>query len=301
MNKIKKRRIQLGFTQKELAAKMGTTQQTIARWENENSSPSIRTLHELADALETTSSALLGHNFFGAQTTRYYATLNNQKKKGKDELSGFWGHIGILPVQKDKSVWYPITEEAMQIAYTSFQGSQIFTMPTLNNKIIAINPKNVKRVVFSWEPCDPFFKDWELKWHENGIYPLEFFDILENLALSIELDDASYLENIPSRFLEGANQLMDDEKLTTKEIFEITTEIRVIYNDRKIENYTVEDYSKASMFIENITDLFENETIPLIFTTSGNEDIFIFTSSVAIIEFPLNKIEQQFLSEEDNI
>ncbi len=71
MNKIKEFRTQLGLTQKDLATLMDTTQQTIGRWENGTSEPSLSKLRDLAFRLGTTTSALLGEPFM-------FETLNDK-------------------------------------------------------------------------------------------------------------------------------------------------------------------------------------------------------------------------------
>ena len=49
---IKKKKKKQGLTQKELAEKIPTSQQVIARWENDISKPRPENLYALADALE---------------------------------------------------------------------------------------------------------------------------------------------------------------------------------------------------------------------------------------------------------
>lgn len=59
-DRIKERRKQLGYTQKELAKIINTAQTHISELENSNRQPSVDTLKRLAEALETTVDTLAG-------------------------------------------------------------------------------------------------------------------------------------------------------------------------------------------------------------------------------------------------
>lgn len=58
--RIAERRKQLGFTQEELASKIGTSQRQISFYEKGENDPSAHVLASLADALDTTTDWLLG-------------------------------------------------------------------------------------------------------------------------------------------------------------------------------------------------------------------------------------------------
>ncbi|KWZ68196.1 MULTISPECIES: helix-turn-helix domain-containing protein [Bacillus] len=58
--RIKKRRIQLGLTQTQLAEKVNTKKTTISNYETGYSTPSTEMLSDLAGVLQTTADYLLG-------------------------------------------------------------------------------------------------------------------------------------------------------------------------------------------------------------------------------------------------
>ena len=60
MKTIKNLRQRAGLTQEELAMKMQITQQAVARWENENTAPSVDKLPQLARILGCTIDELYG-------------------------------------------------------------------------------------------------------------------------------------------------------------------------------------------------------------------------------------------------
>ena len=59
MNKIKEFRIKAGLTQAQLAEMIGRPQQNVARWENDQVAPSVKTLMQLAKALKCAVSDLI--------------------------------------------------------------------------------------------------------------------------------------------------------------------------------------------------------------------------------------------------
>lgn len=60
MNEIKKYREEKGYTQEEVARRLGVTQGAVWQWENGKTLPRPATLCELADILGTTVKKLLG-------------------------------------------------------------------------------------------------------------------------------------------------------------------------------------------------------------------------------------------------
>ena len=57
---IHERRKELGLTQEELAARVGTTKQVVSKYEKGQRSPKVQMANAFADALETTLDELLG-------------------------------------------------------------------------------------------------------------------------------------------------------------------------------------------------------------------------------------------------
>jgi transcriptional regulator with XRE-family HTH domain len=60
MHKLKELRTRVGFTQKELAEKLGTTQQTVARWESEHTGIPVAMLKDIAVLFGRSVDDLLG-------------------------------------------------------------------------------------------------------------------------------------------------------------------------------------------------------------------------------------------------
>jgi transcriptional regulator with XRE-family HTH domain len=76
-----RRRIQLGLSQQDLAARMGTTQSAISRFENLGRQPSIVFLERLAKALDVRFGATLNGDFMYNVPSRLHAFLESAAKE----------------------------------------------------------------------------------------------------------------------------------------------------------------------------------------------------------------------------
>lgn len=193
MNNIKKFRVAFGYTQKELAKHLGTTQQTLGRWENGDSEPKQMILKDMALLFETTIDDLLNNNPLTAKltTNRYYLF------KKKHEIDGFWGHLGIMFKGQTKHHWFPITEQTSNDLYEllteSLESSvhqPFVSIHTLNNRALWVNLKKIKSIVILDDNADAPIGDWDLTWDGYQGYSTEIYKALED-GLYDDLDNYS--------------------------------------------------------------------------------------------------------------
>ena len=64
-------------------------------------------LRDLALSLGTSSHCILGQNVFSLQTT-VLDDIVGDSKDDDAQLSGFWGHIGIMPINSTEYIWCDI-------------------------------------------------------------------------------------------------------------------------------------------------------------------------------------------------
>lgn len=89
---LRKLRINKGISQQQLADMMGTTQQSINKYENHNVEPDISALIKMADFFETSVDYLVGHATSSAQTASEFeptkeeaVLLRNYRRLSKEE------------------------------------------------------------------------------------------------------------------------------------------------------------------------------------------------------------------------
>ncbi|NBK21428.1 MAG: XRE family transcriptional regulator [Spirochaetia bacterium] len=285
MNKIKEFRTQLRLTQKDLATLMNTTQQTIGRWENGTSEPSLSNLRDLAYKLGTTTSAILGEPFASTQSSHYHLMF----KKEKDGLDGFWGNVGVLPAHRSKSIWYPITLENVCDASQKIGEGEPFMFESLNNKLVFVNPDQVKRLVTLDDAADAFPNDWEVSWLEFGYESPEIFDALEIYLHETYWGLTEDPENSLSDDLRSVvKKMVEEHKLDEEAILQLTSGIRIFYSDGSMETYTLSDFSSvAALYME-----LELNFIPPTVVIDDEFTISLPMASISVIEFPLAKVKE---------
>lgn len=82
---IKRRRKELGITQKELAIRCGMKQSAIARIESETISPTLSTLQQIADAM-TLTLTIKGHPNTNASVPDVFLLVNEVKRKQAQDV-----------------------------------------------------------------------------------------------------------------------------------------------------------------------------------------------------------------------
>ena len=56
-------------------------------------------------------------------------------KDALDEISGFWGHVGIKLCGIDKYMWYPINSNTRKMIYKGID-EELMVIPCMNNKVL---------------------------------------------------------------------------------------------------------------------------------------------------------------------
>jgi transcriptional regulator with XRE-family HTH domain len=82
--RIKERRLLLGYNQPELAKVMNVSKQTVSNWENGNRTPDAETLSKLSDLFSVSVDFLLGKTDIAAPTTVDGLDQELTKKDEKD-------------------------------------------------------------------------------------------------------------------------------------------------------------------------------------------------------------------------
>ncbi|MDR1124163.1 MAG: helix-turn-helix transcriptional regulator [Elusimicrobiota bacterium] len=185
MKRLKQLRESFKLTQQQLAEKLKTSQQTIARWETGKSEPNLYALKDLALVFGTSVDELLNYGATGEKpTTKHYSLFS-------DEADGFWGHIG-LKIAGKPSLWFPITANTMNRIYNRVKNinkeNEWLIFPTLANKLVACRPESIDKMILLDDDGDHPQDDWEITLPYSGL-PLEIyhaFNILTDAEVSIE-------------------------------------------------------------------------------------------------------------------
>lgn len=255
MNNIKKFRVAFGYTQKELAKHLGTTQQTWKSWEKGAFEPQQSILKNMALIFSTSVYDLLGNNPLTSRVTtnRYYLFSKN------NDVDGFWGHLGIMFKGKTKHLWFPITEQTAIELYNLLDKPQKYSVHqpfisihTLNNRVLWINLKKIKGISISNDHANMPSGDWNLIWDGYQGYSAEIYRALsgscyddlceysENFQKQLQdvmakhnLDENSIIDKVCNTHIYSANGVKESIDVNSGYLWEIEWHIAGEY---KFEN-----------------------------------------------------------------
>lgn len=286
MKNLKAAREAMGLTQSDLAERLGTTQQSVGRWEKGKAEPSLAALRDLAIILCTTVDHLLGREpVIDHQTTnpiaRYY---------GDD--SGYWGNVGIRYPGSANSTWYPISTATMRSLFREIQSideTSWLTFATLNNKMVIFKPSLVRSCTFLDEAEDGVEGDWEIGPADVEGLPKEFYECLEELIHS----EPSPEDGFSDRLVESCRDFIKDRDLDEDALMEMCLQSRVRYTDGPSKAFTVSEERMAEV-MSNFELGIEEFGITMLHLddSHGDHSVFVPLGLVSALEFPLVHMER---------
>lgn len=238
MNNIKKFRVSFGYTQKELASMLKTTQQSLARWEKGESEPKQAVLKSMALLFSTTIDDLLGENpINNVPVSNHYYIFGESHG-----IDGYWGYIGILLKGQQKYQWFPITKQTscglydlLKIYQADRTNQPFISVHTLNNRVLWLNLKKIAGISLLDDGAMGMQDDeWVLTWDNDRGYPGEVYNALED-SLYEDLD------GISESFKEIAVHLIKEHNFNEDDIREKVCNTDVYYSDGKVENISVNE------------------------------------------------------------
>ena len=248
-------------------------------------------LRDIAICLSISVRVLLGENYFAPQIS----TLDSFIKFCNDEEevcghSGFWGHVGVLPNNSEKYMWYPITRNTRKNIYRTLDNDRM-VIPCMNNKVLLLFMQNIKDIVLLDDDCDqPGSINWDNSVSEGEI-PLVVYEALE---------DFYYLEDegtdcFSEKFLEALKTLIEKRGWSEGDILSLTSLATIYYKDGKTRVVDIDfnQNENISLEITNIYEFGDSEFYEkiLYFSDMNGMENMIISNNVSMIEVPFIKIE----------
>jgi transcriptional regulator with XRE-family HTH domain len=230
------RALRQGFklTQGQVAERLGTTQQTVARWESGKTEPGIAALKDLAVLYGTSVDDLLGHN---PMVGNSQALVTNHYLPSNDHA--FWGHVGLQLPGEQRSRWYPITwVEANRIMLhmaNPTADTAWVTVETLNNRWLAFDLHAMKRIALLDDDASQPEDDWELGWDSYQGHPMEIYRALAEWF---------YLEDPPDcsdAFRQRVEDIIADDNLTEEDVVRYVLDTIVHFKDGTSRQLATDD------------------------------------------------------------
>ncbi len=276
LDTLRERRLAARLTQDELARALGTTQQTVARWEAGKAEPNVATLRELAMIFATTVDALVG----GAPpSTRHSPTTYGLLSGGAQEP--LWGHAGVLLPGHAKSRWFPINElHARRIARLLDAGQAGWlTFASLDNRLVAVKVANVTKVCLLEREADRPRADWDVRWGEDAGIPLDFYRVLDGHLVADAEPDAS----IPSTLVAVVREAVATQGWDRETLVRMTRDATLWLAD----GTTPGPASMAPVHLWELLVGIEHGTAPRVLRIDDEGRHYYPAERVALLQMPL--------------
>lgn len=254
-------------------------------------------LRDLAAALHTRTSVLEDNYFFEPQIGELDYFIDTQNSSMADEISGFWGYIGILLEGYKTWKWYPITRNTYKCVSQGINRQQL-VVPCMNNKVLFLYMPNVKEIILQDEACEKPYDKGLTDDIDCGKIPLVVYEILSDYgweAADNENDETS--DFLSSRCRSWIQQLVDCKDWDEEDIFSLVELSQIYHADGEIQPVWIdfdcgnEDVSSRIELVYgfNLNDIEERF---LSFTDINESTIFLNIERISMLELPLLKVEE---------
>lgn len=233
--KLKSLRKSHNYTQKYLADKLDTTQQTIARWESGKATPSVKVLSDLTIIFGTSIDSLLGKDPLSKKVIFHHLEYICREDENIDY---FWGHFGVLLNSRKHTYWFPITleeESRIRNALDNMEDPpdhRWITVRTLNNRILAINPFKVNRIWLLDEAAGYPEDDWQIELDQYTGYPAEIYRSINEFT---EKDPHEISQNFQS-IIKGVLKELEENDI---DLFDFLNDTKIHFVNGKCTSFFV--------------------------------------------------------------
>lgn len=288
-------RKQLGYTQSDLAKKIGVSVATVKKWESDPSTITEDEWSDIALALSTDSGSVKGNNFLTAQVPIYDYVLKKNEDGGN--LSGYAGFLIITPENSTEEYSFAITYNEWNYTLRSLQGSRLSAIPCMGNKLLLVNNENLKKVEFLDDDYDGL--DAHRKFFE--FVPNEMFNLLDRYFF----DYCEMEEEMNEKHISMVEETIEKSGFERPQIEEMLNCIVIHYLDGQKEVVEVENFNHVASIVMSVyyEDSFMDDSKGVLFGINDETEdcnLFINLNKISFIELPLMKVEKamHFFDEE---
>lgn len=287
-NRTRRIRNMIGITTEEISQMTGISLERLQRIER-GEAGTLAEFRDIAMCLSTSTNVLSGRYFFEPQVGTLDIEILDEDYKG--ELSGFWGHVGILLDNSEEYCWYPITVNTRSLILRMMEAKRL-VIPCMNNKVLLLCMEHVKEIVLLDDACD---EPVEMNWDSTvscGEIPLVVYEALEDYLLFLWEDEGDRFSNKMKGCLEN---IIEDKKWSEEDIRQILAETCIYYASGHKETVYIDFHNRESLSssIIEIYDFEETEDSKdiLFFTEENAAEHIVNMKKISMIELPLLQVE----------
>lgn len=260
-------------------------------------------LRDIALFLSTSVRSVLGTSCFDTQIATMDTILNAYNEDAAPAgLSGFWGHVGILPTNATEYLWFPITGTTRKMIYKSMDMDRI-VIPCMNNKVLLLNMENIKEIILLDEACDqPGFTNWDSS-VDCGETPLVVYEAMYDF--NPFYDRRVSTNTVSQCFQSSIEAYIKHKEWNEDDIHAMLHENLIYHKDGQIERVDIdfgEDESISSE-VSQILDFGDNAILHrfLCYTADDGIEVMLNMQNISLIAMPLLKVEDAICSYLDEL
>lgn len=275
------------MSQDDMANRIGVS---LERYKNieEGEKASLAELRDIAMILSTSVHDLLGKSYFISQiASRYYFVDENSQCDRW--TSGFWGHLGIMRVNSEECLWYPITLKVREAIYKKINNDWM-VVPCLNNKLLVIKMDNIKELLFVDEACDmPADANWNGVL-DSGEIPLVFYETFWDYCYGDRNND-----EMSEKFIKCMAGILSEVGVDEESFANEIAAAKIYYSDGNVKNVDI-DFRYDSDLVFAITEIYENSGNAYLdkfitYDVLEETERLLNTQNVSLLELPLMDVE----------
>lgn len=258
------------------------------------STASLAELRDIAFSLQTGVKNILGREFFAPQSATLSYFIPNQANDGMNELSGFWGHIGIKSHHCENYLWYPISESVRSIIYRMSNYDRM-VIPCMNNRLLYVNTNNIDSILILDEACDqPGFTNWD-PCVDCGDTPQVVYESLDDYLSYTEGIIDSEDEIFSEKFLDVMKLIVKKKKWDETSMYDIIKGITVHFsNGHCLQSHV--GFREEDTILQDIEMIYCFDEISgcdklINFSDVNGSEILLNFSNVSMIDMPLSATE----------
>lgn len=284
-NRVREMRSVIKMSTESMAEATGISLERLQQIETGEQASTVE-LRDLAWELSTSTHVLTDTYFFEPQMGTPEVFVANSKVQG--EVSGFWGHVGILLTGSKKYRWYPITANTRDMIFRKID-DDLLVIPCMDNKVLFLYMPNVEEITLSDFDCDtPSCKDWD-PGVNCGEIPLVLYEALEDYCNEdVELI-SDKMKKVLDCYVNKRGKTKDElyYMLKTSVIYYASGKERwaqIEFDDDTISETVEEVYGYEMSDVEEKFFFYSDDT-------DGSEN-FVNMKKISMIELPLLKVEE---------
>lgn len=292
----------------EICRATGITSERLLEIES-GSEASMAELRDIAFCLGVGVRSLLGKGIFNSHVAAFDDGVRLPKQVCCESISGFWGHIGILPVCSKDYLWFPISSDVRELVYRMKDNDRM-VVPCMNNKLLYLNMRNINSVVLLDDACDaPDFANWDSGVSEGDI-PQVAYESLEDYLYYLDGDEERDPEEFSAKFIESMKQIFEYMKWDEASAYDVVNTVTLRYACGRVVNtsFDVGDPNRdlSASLLAEIESIYlfehydENEKT-FVYADLNCAEIMVNVDNISVIEFPFSKIDEAIVEGYDEL